>query len=168
MHWRPYASEIAGSRAIMSSVTDLTRLTLRVERSGERQTKCRLDRSSGSSLHGCGLLGSQWLEQGGTCRLGPLRQSRLSPAPYRGKAPQITREVEEGSRKPDFAMHLNTLLPLATAIAPTGHGTSSPGPRALCHYTGFYGRTHRTAVHDTPCTLGYCTPVQLTCRVVVW
>jgi hypothetical protein len=107
---------------------------LRGEPSAEWQTTSSLDRSSGSRLPVCALLGyallgRQWLERGGGRRLGSLRQSRLCPASYRGKAPQIAREVEEGPRKPDFTMHLGTLPSAAAAIALTGHCASSFGPR---------------------------------------
>jgi len=166
--WRSYTDEIESRRAKMSSTTDLTRLALRVERSGERQTKKSLDRSSMSRLPACALLGRallgpQWLEQASGRRLGSLRQSRLCPAPYRGKAPQITREVEESSRKPDFVIHLGTLLPSAAAIAAIGQYAGSPGPHAICYYcTGFYRRAHRPVVHDPRCTFGHCSFVRLT------
>jgi hypothetical protein len=165
--WRSYTDEIESRRAKMSSATDLTGLALRVERSGERQTKKSLDRSSMSRLPACALLGRallgpQWLEQASGRRLGSLRQSRLCPAPYRGKAPQITREVEESSRKPDFVIHLGTLLPSAAAIAPIGHYASSPGPRPLCYCTGFQRHAHRPVGRCARCTFGHCPFVRFT------
>jgi hypothetical protein len=167
VQWRPYTGEIAGSRAKMSSASDLTRLALRVERSGEQQTKSSLDLEDRSRLPVCALLGRallgpQRLEQGGGRRLGSSGQSRLCPAPYRGKALQITGEVKEGSRKPNFIIHLGTLLPSAAAIAPIGHYASSPGPRPLCYCTGFQRNPHRPVGRGARCTFGHCPFVRFT------
>jgi hypothetical protein len=136
MQWRAYAGENAGNGGRMHSATALAGLALRVGRSAERQAKRSLDRSSGSRPPVCALSGRaliglpRWPEQGEGRRLGSLRISRLCLAFHRGKALQILREVEEGSRKPDFAMHLGTLFPSAEAIAPSGHCASSLRPRA--------------------------------------
>jgi len=120
----------------MHSAMALAGLALRVGRSAERQATSSLDRSSGSrppvyALFSRALVGlSRWPEQGEGRRLGSLRLSRLYIALHGGKAPQILREVEEGSRKPDFAMHHGTHFPSAEAIAPSGHCASSLGRRA--------------------------------------
>jgi len=167
---RLFASgEAARGQASMSSAPGLIGSAPCPGQSGEPQTEHSLDPSSESRLPGWALRdrrlfgAGQWLEPGDGCRLGSLHWSRLWLTSLRDRASQRNQQVEKGSCKPDFAVHLRSFLPLAAIIPRLVSPPAALHRRRLVnqdHNTGLRRRGHRPRGRFSSCTFGQCPIVQ--------